>query len=120
MAKGILFDHVGNMSAIAVTSSSVLSDLYEHIGSQVVIPLRVSSEIQLWVDAAGADQPNATPNADLTYVANRLGYDADVYGDEVFLGAPNDGTTTPTSLSNDNRLLIVLTHIRNATALLNR
>jgi hypothetical protein len=115
--RGILFDHLGNMSAIEVDDESVLSELYEHIGCRVVVPLFICTGVNLWVDAEGADNGQKL-NTPLSKTADTLGgLDTPIYGPGVFLGCDQRGEGQPvTTLSNDNWEAIVMAQIRNVRA----
>lgn len=115
MPKGILFDHAGEMTQVIIASDTVMSQLYEHIGCRVVIPLSIADGINLWVDAEGADNGQSL-NVELTWLADTVGnLDTPIYGPGVFLGCDESGPTAPIrNLTPDDRLAIVLAHVRHA------
>lgn len=118
MPKGIVFDHAGNMHAVAIDEDSVLSELYEHIGCRVVIPIFITKGINVWVDAEGFDNGQKLNEA-LTKVAETLGgLDVPLYGPGVFLGCERWGEGQPIlDLTRDASEAIVMAQVRNAVRL---
>ena len=115
MPKGIVFDHAGNMHAVEIEEDSVLSELYEHIGCKVVIPVFVTKGMNVWVDAEGYDNGQKLNEA-LTKVVDTLGgIDTPLYGPGVFLGCERWGEGEPIlDLTRDASESIVMAQVRNA------
>lgn len=112
MPQGILFDHAG-MSAVSLAPDSVLSELYEHIGCRIVIPLFITTGVNVWVDAEG-EANGQSINEDLSKVADILGgFDYPIYGPGVFLGCAKRGESEPAlDLTRDNHEAIVMAQVR--------
>lgn len=96
-AQGFLITPDDNeLKAVTIKNSngSHLQDLYEALNCRVVDVVRLSDEIDLWVDDEGMLVPEPQPNLLLSYMAITFGWNGPIYGSGVFLSNnPETGET---------------------------
>lgn len=111
MPNGIQFDYAGNMSAVSINGEQAASEMRELIGCTHLVPIRITNNLTLVLDAEGADHVDAKVNHLLTAAATLLGHDEPLYGIGLFVGSLGDDGQV-IGISDTARLDVVLAAIQ--------
>jgi hypothetical protein len=92
-----------------ITASNVLQALYELIGCSMVEVVRLTPEIDMWVDEEGALRDRPRINQLASYIATRFGYPFQLYvGTAVFTGGVDRAGYTLSLGSSARQVLLEL------------